>query len=129
MNPLDRIAEERLEEAIREGVFDDLPGHGKPLELEDLSKVPDDLRAGYMLLKGSGYLPIEMELKKEILTLDDLLRSCRDQEEITRLRKKRSLLALRFAMLMEKRGSSAASEYIDEIHSKLDAEGAPEKNA
>jgi len=30
-----RIAEDRIEEAMQEGAFDDLPGKGKPLSLED----------------------------------------------------------------------------------------------
>ena len=35
-----RIAEERIKEAQRAGAFDNLPGKGKPLDLEDLSWVP-----------------------------------------------------------------------------------------
>jgi len=34
-----RLAEERIREAQREGAFDNLPGKGKPLVLEDLSTV------------------------------------------------------------------------------------------
>ncbi|MGE5312114.1 MAG: DUF1992 domain-containing protein, partial [Nitrospirota bacterium] len=32
---LGRIAEERILEAQRRGEFDNLPGHGKPLQLDD----------------------------------------------------------------------------------------------
>src|SRR6266540_3378743 len=39
-----RIAEQRILEAQRKGEFDNLPGKGKPLELEDLSWVPEELR-------------------------------------------------------------------------------------
>lgn len=38
------LAEQRIQEAMRSGEFANLPGHGKPLELEDLSGVPEDLR-------------------------------------------------------------------------------------
>ena len=31
------IAERRIEEAQSKGVFDNLPGEGRPLEIEDLS--------------------------------------------------------------------------------------------
>nr|WP_315988872.1 DnaJ family domain-containing protein [Desulforamulus aquiferis] len=37
--------------------------------MDDLSHIPDDLRCGYILLKNAGVLPEEMELKKEIVSL------------------------------------------------------------
>jgi len=74
-----RIAEERILEAQRAGAFDDLPGKGKPLKLEDLSWVPEDLRIGYMVLKNAHVLPPEAELRKDIHTLEDLLKHVEDE--------------------------------------------------
>ena len=74
-----RIAEERILEAQRAGAFDDLPGKGKPLKLEDLSWVPEDLRIGYMVLKNAHVLPPEAELLKDIHTLEDLLKHVEDE--------------------------------------------------
>ena len=74
-----RIAEERILEAQRAGAFDDLPGKGKPLQLEDLSCVPEDLRIGYMVLKNAHVLPPEAELLKDIHTLEDLLKHVEDE--------------------------------------------------
>jgi hypothetical protein len=54
-----RIAEERIREAQQAGAFDNLPGKGKPLELEDLSWVPEELRIGYLVLKNAHVLPPE----------------------------------------------------------------------
>jgi hypothetical protein len=71
---LSRIVEERILEAQRAGAFDNLPGTGKPLALEDLSWVPEDLRATYIMLKNANLLPPEAELIKEIRTLEDLLK-------------------------------------------------------
>lgn len=99
----DRMAEERLREAIREGEFDELPGRGEPLELEDLSRVREDLRAGYMLLKSAGCLPEEMEVRKELVRLSDLLDACRDDDERGTLEARRSSLLLRYEILMERR--------------------------
>jgi hypothetical protein len=76
-----RIAEQRILEAQRKGEFDDLPGKGKPLELEDLSWVPDDLRIGYKVLKNARVLPPEAELLKDIHTLEDLLKHVEDEGE------------------------------------------------
>lgn len=76
-----RIVEERIQEAQRAGAFDDLPGKGRPLELEDLSWVPEDLRVAYHVLKNAHVLPPEAELRKEIHTLEDLLRYIDDEGE------------------------------------------------
>ena len=42
------IAESKIRTAIARGEFDNLPGHGRPLQLEDCSRVPAELR--YQLL-------------------------------------------------------------------------------
>ena len=47
------LAEERIREAQKNGVFENLPGKGKPLVLEDLSLVPADLRLAYHVLKNA----------------------------------------------------------------------------
>ncbi|MDL2267617.1 DUF1992 domain-containing protein [Desulfovibrio sp. OttesenSCG-928-G15] len=59
MNALEAIAfvaERKIEEAMQEGQFDKLPGMGKPLVLEDLSNMPEDMRMAYTLLKNGGFL-------------------------------------------------------------------------
>lgn len=69
-----RVVEERILEAQRAGAFDNLSGKGKPLELDDQSWVPEDLRVGYHVLKNAHVLPPEAELLKEIHSLEDLLK-------------------------------------------------------
>jgi hypothetical protein len=69
-----RVVEERILEAQRAGAFDNLPGKGKPLELDDQGWVPEDLRVAYHVLKNAHVLPPEAELQKEIHTLEDLLK-------------------------------------------------------
>ena len=76
-----RIAEQRILEAQRAGTFDNLPGKGKPLKLEDMSWVPEDLRLGYHVLKNAHVLPPEVELRKDIHTLQDLLKHVEDEGE------------------------------------------------
>lgn len=58
---LDFIAERKIAEAIANGDFDDLPGSGKPLELDDDSLVPEELRLAYRILKNAGFVPPEIE--------------------------------------------------------------------
>lgn len=78
---LHQIAEQRILEAQRAGAFDNLPGKGEPLELEDLSWVPEDLRIGYHVLKNAHVLPPEVELLKDIHTLEDLLKHVEEDGE------------------------------------------------
>ena len=58
---LDFIAERKIAEAIANGDFDDLPGSGKPLELDDDSLVPEELRLAYRILRNAGFVPPEIE--------------------------------------------------------------------
>jgi hypothetical protein len=72
------IAEQKILEAIARGELANLPGAGKPLRLEDDSMVPGELRISYKVLKNAGCIPPELELRKEIITLRDLLRTIED---------------------------------------------------
>jgi len=70
---LDQWAERHIQTAQRNGDFDNLPGQGEPLILDDDSHVPAELRAGYRLLKNAGCLPPEIERRKEAIELSKLL--------------------------------------------------------
>ncbi|MDR1360669.1 MAG: DUF1992 domain-containing protein [Deltaproteobacteria bacterium] len=58
MNALEAIAmiaEGKILEAQAEGLFEHLPGAGKPLALEDLSLLPPEARMAHTILKNSGF--------------------------------------------------------------------------
>ena len=84
-----KIAEQRIREAIENGEFDNLKGMGKPLDLGDESWIPEDLRMAYRILKNSGCLPEELELRKEVLNLRELIDTIDDNKE--RVKKIREL--------------------------------------
>ena len=97
-NPLaamERIAEERIREAIQRGEFENLPGSGKPLKFDDELHIPDDLRLAYKVLKNADCLPPELELKKEIRTAEDLLSELKDEGEKYRQIKKINYLIMK----------------------------------
>ena len=96
---IQRIAEQRILEAQRNGAFDNLPGKGKPLELEDLSWVPEELRLGYHVLKNAHVLPPEAELLKDVHTLEDLLKHVEDEGERRALAKSIQWKMIRLDML------------------------------
>ena len=95
MDFLNKIVEERIKKAQEEGVFDNLPGKGKPLQLDDDSGIPEELRLAYKILKNANCLPIEMELRKEIFSLRQLLDAAIDPEIRRDLRRQLNLLVLR----------------------------------
>ena len=88
MDAISLIAEQRIREACEQGVFDRLPGAGKPLELEDDSHIPEDLRMAYKLLKNAGYVPEEVLDRKEAQSIVEALESCEDEQEKVRQMKK-----------------------------------------
>jgi hypothetical protein len=105
MDFLSRIVEERIQKAQKEGLFDNLPGKGKPLQLDDDSRIPEDLRLTYKILKNSNCLPMELELRKEIFSLRQLLDAATDPEIRRELRKQLNLLVLRHNL--HRKGSAA----------------------
>jgi hypothetical protein len=84
----EKIVEQRIKEAMEKGEFNDLPGKGKPLPLEDDSHVPEDLRLAYKVLKNANCLPPELLEKKEILQMEDMLAKIPDEKERYKLIKK-----------------------------------------
>lgn len=77
MSLLERLADAHIDAAAERGEFDNLPGAGKPLDLDDDRGVPPELRAGYRLLKNAGFVPPELEARREIRDIEDLLRMTR----------------------------------------------------
>lgn len=75
------IAEERIQQAQRNGEFDNLEGKGKPLVFEDDGHIAPELRMAHKILKNSGSLPPEVDDLKEIQTTRDLLATLTDEDE------------------------------------------------
>jgi hypothetical protein len=122
MDILRMIAEEKIREAQRRGEFDNLPGKGKPLPPDDMVGVPEELRLSYKLLKNAGVLPEEMQLRKDMLTLGDLIAACHNDNERQKLQRELSAKKLRYQSLMSERGWSASGAFADyehKIHDKL----------
>jgi len=125
---LERLAEERIRDAIQRGEFDNLPGRGKPLNLEDDRHIPDDLRLAYKVLRNAGCLPPELELKKEISKAEELLSSMADEGERYRQLQKVNFLIMK---LNEMRKGSVEWEekqlYYGKIVEKVGTRKGPKK--
>jgi hypothetical protein len=89
------IAEERIQAAIRRGELDNLPGAGKPLPLDDDLLVPPEARIANRILKNAGLVPVEVEQRREIGTLEASIASMSDDAERSKAIERLALLKLR----------------------------------
>jgi len=119
---VDEWAERHISSALKRGELDNLPGEGKPLLLDDDSHVPEDLRAGYRLLKNAGCLPPEIEQRKEAATLASLLHGLsREHPDFIELNKRLAVLEFR----LQQAGMSTDflhTEYADKFIQHFDPE-------
>ncbi|MDQ0200611.1 DnaJ family domain-containing protein [Neobacillus ginsengisoli] len=117
------ISEDRIKQAYKDGEFDNLPGLGKPIQLEDLSGIPEELRMAYKILKNAGYTRDESQLRQEMMTIEDLIKKCDDSKEKESLQKKLNENLLRFNQMMSKRrvktNSAFFKNYEQKVYSKL----------
>jgi DnaJ family protein C protein 28 len=61
-----KSADEIIQRAMQAGEFDNLPGKGKPLKLDENPHEPAEWRTAYNLLRSNGYSLPWLELRKEI---------------------------------------------------------------
>src|SRR6185369_17030418 len=59
--PFSRIAENRIREAMEQGQFENLPGAGQPLNLDEYFSAPEDLRMAYSILRSANCAPVEVQ--------------------------------------------------------------------
>lgn len=104
----EKIVEERIQNAQRRGLFDNLSGAGKPLPKDVIGDtVADDLRLSYRILKNADCLPPEVEIQREIRRTEDMLAGIQDVQGRYRILKKLNFLILKLNTM---RNGSAALE-------------------
>ena len=89
MSIIEKIAEQKIKEAQKNGEFDNLPKAGKPLNLEADCFTPEEERVATRILKNSGYVPPIVDMQNEIDNLKQrILKLTQDQnlerEKLTR---------------------------------------------
>ena len=119
----EKIIESRIKKAQEEGAFENLPGRGQPLRLEDDRHIPEDLRMAHKVLKNADCLPPEVHLRKEIRATEDLLAGMTDTTQKYRTLKKLNFLILK---LNATRDGSAdfdvPQRYYGDLVERLDGE-------
>jgi hypothetical protein len=114
------LAEEKIKAAYEKGEFDDLPGKGKPLEMDLLMEIPEDLRMAYRIMKNAGYTEEEKEIRKELMTIEELIRQCHDEQERKRLEKQWSEQLIRYNQLLSKRKVKTNSSIFKRYEQKIE---------
>lgn len=97
------IAERKIREAMDRGEFDNNPLQGKPLPKDTLDGVPSDIRIVYKILKNANIIPEELELRKGINALQEMLLLCECDEEKITLQREMNEKMMRYSLLMERR--------------------------
>ena len=72
INAIRLIAERKISEAIQKGQLDIEEWRNRPLPMTSESLVTEELRMAHKILKNAGYLPPEIETKKEIQQIEEL---------------------------------------------------------
>jgi hypothetical protein len=98
----DKLVEQKIREAQEAGEFDRLEGAGRPVNLDAYFAAPEELRAGYAVLKNAGVLPEEAAVLKELNELTARADACRDGEERARLKGEAARLKLKYDLLVER---------------------------
>jgi len=80
-SPIDAI----VARAIANGELDNLPGHGKPLNLDDEAGVPEDMRMTFRIMRNSGIVPPEVEAMQRLTKLREAWAAETDPVERERL--------------------------------------------
>ncbi len=119
----EQIIESRIKKAQADGAFENLPGSGKPLELEDDRHIPEELRMAHKILKNADYTPPEVQLRKEIRTTEDLLDGMTDTQQKYRTIKKLNYLVLKLNTLRNTNSSfDIPQRYYAEVVDRLETD-------
>lgn len=74
MSKWDDLVEKKIKDAMREGLFDNLPGRGQPLRLEENPFEDPSMRTAHRLLRNNGFSLPWIEERKEIESAIDAAR-------------------------------------------------------
>lgn len=116
MFEFEKIAEQRILDAVNRGELNNLPGQGGPLNLEDDAFVPAEMRLAYRILKNAGFVPEEVHLRRQMFDLEQVIRDAPDEADKVRALKRLDFLR---AQLAARRGYEAGYQMQETYRGKL----------
>lgn len=93
------VVEQRIQQGMGAGVFDNLPGVGKPLNLWDDAFVPEEMRMAFRLLRSNDLAPLWVQVNREI------------QEDLRRMRRVREYAEERWHKLSVTQRDAVRDDY------------------
>lgn len=100
MRGIDLLAERAIRKAEADGVFDHLPGAGRPLPPDVLEGLAEAERAEALAIRSAGGAPEEVHLLREVAELRERIEALAegpDKEALrARLRERSTVLAMAF---------------------------------
>lgn len=94
----------KIKEAVEKGELKNLPGEGKALELEQINPfVPPEERMTNKIMSNLGLTPPEVELRKEMEKIREMIEKSHDQEEIKKLKRRLQEVKLSYNTAMDAR--------------------------
>ena len=90
---------------MAQGEFENLPGAGKPLNLEDYFSTPEDLRMALSILKNANCAPAEVELLNEVSRLERAVAETADAATQQQLRSALVQRQTQLAIALERRST------------------------
>jgi hypothetical protein len=120
LDPLSFIAEQKITQAMQERDLNSPKWKNKPLPLDDDRFVPEDLKMAYKILKNSGFLPPEIEERREIKKLEDLIANTEDEHERLKQMKKLNVLLMKIdAQRSSPVNIASQSEYYQKVVERI----------
>ncbi len=105
----DRIAQQKIEEAIAAGKFDNLPNAGGKLDLDSYFALPPHLRMAYSVLKSANCIPPEIELLNDVGRLEAAREAAAGPDVRDRLTRELETARLRLNLALERRRADGQS--------------------
>lgn len=99
---MSRTIDEILRESIERGEFQNLPGQGKRLNLEEYFDTPEEVRLSYGLLKSNNFVPEEVQMLQDIEALKQKLKQTTAEKERTILQRDIESRRLKYNLLMDR---------------------------
>ncbi|MBA3945954.1 MAG: DUF1992 domain-containing protein [Herpetosiphonaceae bacterium] len=97
------LVEQRIQDGMAQGLFDNLQGMGRPLNLYDDAFVPDDMRMAFRVLRSNNLAPLWIEVNREI------------HEDLARLQRMRGTAQQRWPRLPSYQRERLREDYADRI--------------
>ncbi len=119
-----QLAEQRIQKAIEEGRLDLPHWRNRPLPAEeDNGFVPEDLKMAYKILRNAGFVPPELEVRREIERTEDLLAAAPDEQSRVRQMRRLEVLLRKLEQVRGRPANLAVEEaYFRKVLARLAGE-------